>query len=127
MGMSKRCDGHMFDCRGNEDEFYCGGTCPEGEVFQCHLTGLCFYYDAVCNGHEDRGGPDTSDELGCDTPLCHPEVPKFYCESGWISMSRHTTCIPMVLRCDGKFDCHDHEDEADCECDGEDEGKCLAF
>ncbi len=59
----------------------------------CPLHLACPELDALCDGPWDGCMPD---ELSCDDG----------------------TCRPAVLACDGRFDCPDGEDEADCECPG---------
>ncbi|KAL4218463.1 hypothetical protein ACF0H5_023197 [Mactra antiquata] len=79
------------------------GECSDNEMFKCseHNT-ECISSDLLCNGvSECSNGADES------VPICGCLPNEFQCNS--------TSCIDVIKRCDRHPDCHDGEDEINCE------------
>lgn len=126
-----RCD-TQDDCGDASDE---PDTCPPFRCspgqFQCD-NGRCVHPSHICDGTPHCG--DGSDERDCDkvtaaavvsalptaavTDRC--VVLQFTCLSsqwkcrGNSSAQVSARCVPAGARCDGRRDCHDNDDEADC-------------
>ncbi|XP_064613991.1 LOW QUALITY PROTEIN: SCO-spondin-like [Liolophura sinensis] len=101
-----RCDGAM-DCIDNSDELDCPPpTCGKNE-FTCDNS-KCIPSSFYCDGEEDCGMGDNSDEAKCNETEKCPVVRHFRCQTG--------TCLPTTLQCDGHDDCGDGSDEIGCEC-----------
>ncbi|XP_065216165.1 atrial natriuretic peptide-converting enzyme-like [Planococcus citri] len=85
-------------------------TADEGSLVMFVETRFTCENGASIRGRHvcDRIGdcPNDEDELGCDRP----------CGSNEFQCNGHETkaCIPISFRCDGKIDCYDKTDEADC-------------
>ncbi|XP_044011875.1 putative uncharacterized protein DDB_G0282499 isoform X2 [Aphidius gifuensis] len=95
---------------------YCD-DCYDGEV----CVALAGDKVPIC-----RPGKDPNDPTGCsglciiNKERCHRlDENAFRCESCEEGEWRCTDslCIPSVKRCDGHWNCYDHSDEDNCECD----------
>uniref|UniRef100_H2Z4K3 EGF-like domain-containing protein n=1 Tax=Ciona savignyi TaxID=51511 RepID=H2Z4K3_CIOSA len=87
--------------------------------FACSVSAKCTCIPMAwkCDGDTDCG--DSSDEIGCVLPTCHPK--SFQCENG--------KCINREWNCDGENDCGDDSDELNCPteaCDESTEKTCRS-
>ncbi|XP_050433383.1 low-density lipoprotein receptor-related protein 1 isoform X2 [Adelges cooleyi] len=96
-----KCNGHK-DCLDGEDEKDCKSKACATKEFKCAISGKCIPKVFVCDGENDCGKDDDSDEiLNCTSRTCAPD--EFRCNSG--------RCIHQMWKCDGEKDCPDSEDE----------------
>lgn len=79
-------------------------TCAPLE-FTC-ASGRCISAKFVCNGEDDCGDGDGSDETDCPPSSCGPT--EFRCGNA--------TCIPANWVCDDDVDCQDQSDESAQRC-----------
>lgn len=112
------CDG-MADCEDREDETHCEGrlnTCPD-TMFRCQIDGNCIPLTAVCDNRPDC--PDKSDEDLCGKPTSGSNTPppkwnaNPNCRLGYFACDDACN-TPLAARCDGRLDCRDGTDEANC-------------
>ena len=99
---SKRCDGNA-DCNDFSDEAECP-SCHGGSMFRCETSEECIPMNMTCDRKVQCR--DGSDEHGCAywTSTCWPEM--FRCLDH--------TCVDMIHRCNGVWDCVGGEDEVGC-------------
>ncbi|CAG7719014.1 unnamed protein product [Allacma fusca] len=72
--------------------------------FQCNISNACIRQKLVCDGRNDCGSRDNSDEENCkDVNGCHWS--QHGCRKG-------NQCIPGHLKCNGNLDCKDVSDKA---------------
>ncbi|VDD93163.1 unnamed protein product [Enterobius vermicularis] len=137
----KKCNG-VWDCANGEDEKNCScRECCGTNRALCAGSNICISRERICDGYHDC--PDSADEEHCpgickksiDTVLCSDgrryseriacsgilkacdgkceqcnELHAFTCQIG-----RKIKCISQSEVCDGKRDCPDGSDEADCD------------
>lgn len=106
--MSWTCD-NMNDCGDNSDETTAWLKCPksqycDAEHFQCAKTKQCIMRYEHCDGYNDCGKDDDSDEKNCDKKTCASD--EFQCNNGH--------CIQSSWYCDNNKDCTDGSDEVNC-------------
>ncbi|KAL8618459.1 hypothetical protein ACOMHN_049876 [Nucella lapillus] len=129
------CD-FIEDCRDGSDESFCHHPDCE-QQFTC-TNGQCVSYDLRCD--QLPHCIDHSDEKDCEAILeADIDMPKFFSpafinfdgtrqfrsvpmllnqscpDSHYQCVGEMSDCLPVYTRCNGIFDCLDHEDEADCE------------
>jgi len=102
------CD-NMDDCGDNTDETTAWLHCPvtpycDSDHFQCEKTKQCIFRYEHCDGHNDCGEGDDSDERNCEKKTCATD--EFQCNNGH--------CITDTWKCDGSKDCTDGSDEVNC-------------
>ena len=78
-------------------------SCSEKQ-FQCFGNKRCIPLTWRCDGDNDCGKSDASDEANCTVTACNGT--KFQCDNG--------RCAPISWRCDGIDDCGDNSDELGC-------------
>lgn len=95
------------------------GTCFEW-MFKCD-NGNCLPDWWRCDGINDCGGGDKSDEIGCglEMPEMKSIVPQHHIPPSRKCGKNEFTCspdhcIPLLWACDGAVDCTNGEDERDC-------------
>lgn len=84
-----------------------GATCNEKQ-FRCLNSSKCIPENWYCDGDNDCGAGDLSDESNCTAAACTDA--QFRCNNG--------KCTLSGWRCDGFNDCSDGSDELNC-------GKCT--
>ncbi|XP_021927336.1 basement membrane-specific heparan sulfate proteoglycan core protein isoform X6 [Zootermopsis nevadensis] len=118
---SRRVCDRRTDCRDGSDEADCG--CSSNE-FQC-ASGECISLSGHCNRRiECRDG---SDEENCPTPRPQPPPlwpPSGGCPPGQSPCRTPGQCVPSSAICDGRVDCQDFSDEANCVVAEEGERSC---
>ena len=86
-----------------------GASCDDNQ-FRCLNSGKCIPENWYCDGDNDCGAGDRSDESNCSLSTCTDA--QFRCSNG--------KCSPISWRCDGFNDCVDGSDELKCgKCDQE--------
>lgn len=80
-----------------------GVSCKENQ-FRCLKSGKCIPENWYCDGDNDCGTGDRSDESNCSLSAC--TAVQFRCSDG--------KCVPISWRCDGFDDCVDGSDELKC-------------
>ena len=123
------------DCHDGSDESFCQH--PPCDGFTC-TSGQCVPYAKRCNVVSDC--TDDSDEVGCSdyddfsVQTIHEDSPVLVNFDGICSFinekmrsdescpdthyrcpGKHNDCLPVFTRCNGWYDCIEHEDEERCE------------
>lgn len=80
-----------------------GVSCKENQ-FRCLKSGKCIPENWYCDGDNDCGARDRSDESNCSLSAC--TAVQFRCSDG--------KCVPISWKCDGFDDCVDGSDELKC-------------
>lgn len=83
--------------------FSAGVSCSEKQ-FRCLNSSKCIPENWYCDGDNDCGAGDFSDESNCTSSTCTDK--QFRCGNG--------KCTPSSWRCDGFDDCGDGSDELRC-------------
>ncbi|XP_064614442.1 uncharacterized protein LOC135478101 [Liolophura sinensis] len=113
------CDKNV-DCLDGSDEWACEATAPPCGLhqFSCD-SGECIPMEYYCDGTQDCGEMDDSDEAHCKGP----------CTDGYFScnMTSIKACWPDSLKCDGHDDCGNGLDEEGCACDAFDMDSSSAY
>ncbi|PAA65036.1 hypothetical protein BOX15_Mlig021446g1 [Macrostomum lignano] len=109
---SQRCD-MKSDCFDNLDEQDCpyktgqGPPCGLNHIW-CRTAKKCVRSSTACNGVDDCGGGDTSDEENC------PSKPEEACDSRKFHVCKNNQFIKKEYVCDSKKHCADGSDEKSC-------------
>ncbi len=101
------CDGEWNMPSGIDEDECEDWSCLPG-YWKCQTSSICIGEIWLCNGRNDCGFFDTSDEENCGnfTPIC---------QNFQTLCNDHTKCILLGQVCDGKRNCNDESDEIGCE------------
>ena len=126
----KLCDG-VVDCPDNgedEDPKLCSKRVCNSDSIRCAKSRKCIKKDWTCDGWEDCGEGDNSDEANCNFDnatetadferIAEPRNKTYkvrFCPEDTFQCNDGKKCLAMEEVCDGKPQCHDNSDEFGCE------------